>query len=183
MTITAPVDGDLTDPAWAQQVTDFINDYISGRTVRKAAATSRNTTVTRTADPELTLSLPVNSVWDFECHLLLTSAANAAGDFAGEFTFPAGCTVDHGSLGLTDVLASGNIGDVTAGTATSNDSSSPSLFAGIGCSTTMTFAVYFGRIAIGATPGSLTLAWAQLSSNANNTTVNIGSKLIARRAA
>src|SRR5690349_14571071 len=180
MTITAPIDGDDLDPAWAQQVTDFINDYISGRTVRKAAATSRNTTTSRTADPELTLSLPANSTWDFECHLLLNSAANAAGDFAGEFTYPGLATVDHGSLGLIDTLASGGSADLHAGTATSNDTTSPTTFFVFGTSTTLTYAVIFGRIALGATAGSLTLAWAQFGSNGNNTNVNIGSKLLAR---
>lgn len=183
MPIVAPIDGDDLDPAWATQVTDFINDYISGRTVRKSSATSRNTTAARVADPDLTLSLPANSTWDWECHLLLSSAANAAGDFAGEFTYPGLATVDHGSFGLIDTLASGGSADLNAGTATSNDTTSPTTFFAMGTSTVITYALIMGRIALGATAGSLTLAWAQFGSNGNNTTVNIGSKLIARRAA
>jgi hypothetical protein len=183
MTIVAPIDGDDLDPAWATLVTDFINDYISGRTVRKASATSRNTTVARVADPELTLSLPANSTWDFEVHLFLTSAANAAGDIGVEVSYPSLATVEFGPMGLANSLASGATADVNGGTATSNDTTSPSGAVAFGVSTVMTLALLFGRIALGATAGSLTVNWAQDSSNGNNTTVNIGSKLIARRAA
>lgn len=146
----------------------------------KTSATSRNTTVSRTADPDLTLALPANSAWEVQIVLLLSSAANAAGDFSGEIAFPTGSTVSSGGHGLDIGLASGATSSLTAGTASSSDSSTPTTNIDWGCSTIITEAVLRARVTT-STAGSVTLNWAQSSTNGSNTTVNIGSRIVATK--
>jgi hypothetical protein len=146
----------------------------------KTSDTSRNTTVVRVADPDLTLALPANSTWEYTLMLILNSAANAAGDFSGEMAFPSGAVHAFGSHGVDIALPSGQSADLSADSDT-RDATSPSADFGVGCSTLTTSVFVHGRVEIGATPGSLTLNWAQNTSNANNTTVQDGSFMVAHR--
>lgn len=148
----------------------------------KTVDTSRASDATRTADPDLTISLPANSTWAFTFTLILTSAANAAGDFTGEIQFPASAVVMDGVHGLVDTLASGRSADLLAHGFT-RDSSSPTPQFDIGCSTLATAVMIQGRIELGATAGSLLLAWGQLASNGNATVLQDGSTLHAVRLA
>lgn len=163
--------------AIADQVDALTSSYFEE--ARKTALTSRASTTVQAADPHLTIPLPASTVWHFSAVLLVSSAANAAGDLAFQFTAPAGATLDVGHLALHDSLASGSSG--TAEGAGVGGSGSPSLLMAAGASTTVTTVQVEGRIVFGVTAGSLTLTWAQLASNANATTLNVGSKLTARR--
>jgi len=146
----------------------------------KTVDTSRASTVARVADPDLSVTLPADSDWDFELVLLISSAANAAGDFSGEFAYPTGAAISHLTLGLVDTLASGISADLSADGNT-RDATSPSNAFDLGCSTAVVCALVSGRIEVGSTAGALTLNWAQLASNANATVVQDGSRLVARR--
>jgi hypothetical protein len=138
---------------------------------------------TRSADPDLTIALPANSVWDFELKLLITSAANAAGDFAADLAYPAGAVVSALTHGLDLALPSGTFGDLKA-IGITRDSTSPTFSFGIGCSNTPTALYVAGRIEVGATPGSLTLEWAQNATDAvNATTLQDGSTMTCHRVA
>lgn len=149
-------------------------------TARKTVATSRNTTTVQAADPDLVIPLLANTTWDITSLMLVSSAANAAGDFAFQYTYPAGCTVDLGHLAPHDSLASGSNSSLESA-GVSNSTASPTGLMAAGASTSITSHWVWGRIAVGATAGNFTLTWAQLSSNANNTTLNIGSNLTLRR--
>lgn len=147
----------------------------------KTADTSRASTIVRTADPDLVVALPGNSIYDFELMLILTSAADAAGDFSGEVQWTAPTAVVMlGSLGLTEVLATGRTADLVAW-GRPRDSASPSANFDHGVSTSGTHLLVSGRIEIGATGGNLLLAWAQLASNINATVLQDGSYLTAYR--
>lgn len=169
-----PVAGDK--PTAAQ-----INTFVP-LSAYKSASTSRNTTTTPAADADLTIALPASTTWDFDGLLLLTSAANAAGDFMFQFTWPTAATLSHGAWGLHNVLASGSQSDLE-GAATSADSTSPSVLYAAGASTTVTGVFFKGRIIMSTTAGNLAVAWAQFSSNANNTTLNAGSHMTCRQVA
>lgn len=146
----------------------------------KASATSRNTTVTNTADPDLSIALPASSTWDLTAKLLLSSAANAAGDFKFEWQYPANATLTSTPLALVATLASGTSADVEAG-ATAPDATSPSSGHAFGCSTNIATALCTGRVTLGATAGNVLIAWSQQNSNGSNTTVNAGSSVTAVR--
>jgi len=147
-------------------------------TASKSATTSRNTTTTETADPHLVLPLLANRTYDVKGVLLVTSAANAAGDFRCSFTFPTGATVSSGAIGVHDSLASLTSADGQfSGEAA--DATSPTAAVGYGASTSVTAIQVELRVAVGANAGNLTLQWAQLASNANNTNLLSGSWLTA----
>lgn len=151
------------------------------RTVEKSGDTTRTSTITRTADPDLALALPANSTWEFTGALILTSAANAAGDFSYEWQFPASATLTAVNHGMDIGLASGSVGTIEAVVQANQTGTSPTTAQNYGCSTTQTGVIVTGRIVLAGTAGSLTLAWAQQSSNASGTTLQNGSYITARR--
>ncbi len=147
----------------------------------KSASTSRASTIVRVADPDLVIALPANTTWDFDMILQLRGAANAAGDFSGEFSFPASSVVSYTAHGLVDTLASGQSADLQADASGGRDAASPTNSFDFGVSTSFTSVLVSGRIELGATAGSLSFNWAQQSSNVNATIVEAGSRLIATR--
>ena len=151
--------------------------YMTRISASKATDTSRNTTTTNTADPDLVLPLAANTSYDVHLMLILTSAANAAGDFKAELQFPSGATCSFVPHGLIDTLASGSSGDLQAGSV-SLDTSSPTGSFSAGVSTSATGVLITARVTT-VSAGDLTLAWSQLASNANNTTLKGGSTMTA----
>jgi hypothetical protein len=145
----------------------------------KAGTTSRNTTVTMTADPDLAITFPASTTWDFELLLFLVSAANAAGDFKCELSWTGTATVSAADVALSDALPSGVFADLAA-LGVPLDTTTPAGTWGFGTSTSTTNAQLFGHITT-TTSSVLTLNWAQLASNGNNTSVLAGSKFVARR--
>lgn len=145
-------------------------------TAVKSADTSRNTTTTFTADPHLALSLSAHTYHIFG-NLYLNSAANAAGDFQYRWSWTNDMNVRMGGIGVVDTLASGSSAD---GQFARNqaDTTSPTAALSFGASTTGTNILVTARVLV-TTAGTLTLEWTQLSSNANNTTLEAGSWLTA----
>lgn len=182
--IIALADNDVADASWFADITAAVNShetFLGSLVARKGSATPRSSTTTHAADPDLTLALPALTTWDFTSLLFVTSAANAAGDLAFQFAYPVGCTVDVGHLAVHDSIASGSTAGVEAA-GTPNSTTSPTTAMAAGASTAITNVFVWGRITLGSTAGSLTLMWAQLASNANATTLGIGSNITARRA-
>jgi hypothetical protein len=142
----------------------------------KSANTARSSTTTRTADPHLTLTVRANVSYTLSGLLILSSAANAAGDFNMDFAFPANAVVHWGGIGPNNTITSGSFigGEFQA---QSNQTVSPTGATPYGATTVPNTVLLSGYIAVGATAGSLTLQWAQQTSNANATTLLIGSWL------
>lgn len=162
---------------------DHNNDaltYAIPLTATKPLTTSRNTVTATAADPDLSLTIPAGGTWDFELPLLLSSAANAAGDFLCELGWTGTASVPNvGIHGLHNTLASGSQADLE-GAGVSNDSTSPTAAFVVGTSTSTSMALIKGHI-LTSTVVVLTLNWAQFSSNANNTNLLQGSTFTARR--
>jgi len=161
---------------------DDLNAWLPVK-VQKPTATSRNTTVVEAIDPHLQLALPANTTWDFRFVLFISSAANAAGDFSGRLEWTAAsASVSYSAWGPSNSLASGTVApDVNFGPTTRLEADGNGLDIVFGASTTGVMVVYTGTITLVAGAGTLSLWWAQDSSNANNTSVLEGSFATAER--
>jgi hypothetical protein len=126
------------------------------RQVAKAALLNRASTVTPTDDPDLTLSVVANAVYEVRALLVWT---NGGGGFRMTWNVPAAA-----SMTWTDGGGSGAVAPTTNGTFVSS---------------TGTESV--GRLVTGANAGACTLQWAQNTSNAANTALQAGSFLSLRR--
>lgn len=124
-------------------------------------------------DNELLFSVAAdtNYVFKFVCSTL--SAANAAGDIAIGFSFPAGAVCHFGGVGAHNALASGSSENgewIFREAATSGTTNIP-----YGCSTAGLTVVIEGYLDVAGTAGTLQLIWAQQSSNVNATSMRVGS--------
>lgn len=146
----------------------------------KASDTSRNTTASPSSDPELSIVLPANATYEWSADCLVSSAANAAGDFRIRMAWTNTATVTWRAMGLDISLASSTAGTVNAA-GTAGDATSPTSDVTFGASTAVSAPRLFGEITTGGSPVTLTVEWAQSASNANNTSLLIGSRLWARR--
>src|SRR4051812_11958614 len=94
--------------------TQFNEFLVNIRWARKSANLDRSSTTTFADDPDLTLSVLANAVYEVRCSLLVHSASQAAGDFKMKFTAPAGAVLLATASGY-DVAATTNNGVVAAG--------------------------------------------------------------------
>ena len=133
-----------------------------------------NNSTTLVNDSVLFWPLTANVTYDFRIVILYTS--NATANFKFAFTFPAGCRLDFGFVGLllggtntVDSRAAINI--ASAGTVSIAGGAAPE-------------AVHInGTLSVGGTAGNLQLQFAQNTANASNTVVNAGSSGTLRQVA
>jgi hypothetical protein len=144
----------------------------------KGGDTSVNTDTSHNPDPDLTVTL-VPGTHEVDFVGIVTSAANAAGDFSYRWAYPGDAQLSAGGIGSDDTLASGSAAGAVNVAATSADATSPAGPYNHGCSTTPT-SVEGKAIVTIVTTGAVTIEWAQASSNGNNTTLKAGSSLVAR---
>jgi hypothetical protein len=173
-----------TDPSAGQTLTAAkvaeLASYGVPIQAEKASATSRNTTTSPTADPELVIVLPANRTYDVRVALLVT-AGNAAGDIRIAFGWTNTATVTYTGLGPVKTLASGTTGDGEF-FSIGPDNTSTSTAVGYGASSTVTTVWADARVVTGGSNVTLSLLWSQDTSSATNSTLEAGSKMIARRA-
>jgi hypothetical protein len=146
----------------------------------KASPTSRNTTTSPAADPELVIVLPANRTYDVTAELIVT-AGNAAGDIRVAFGWTNTATVTYTGLGPVKTLASGSTGDGEF-FAIGPDNTTTTTAVGYGASTTATAVWIRARVVTGGSNVTLSLLWAQDTSSGTDSTVAAGSKMVARRA-
>lgn len=146
--------------------------------VIKAGDTSRSSTVSRTADPDLSVTLSPGE-WELDA-LLLVTGGNAAGDFNFDWAFPADATLSSGTHGVLDDLASGTTAANVNVAGYSADTATPTGGHSIGASTSVTAVISHATVTI-VTAGAVTIEWAQNSSNGTATVLKAGSKLTARK--
>lgn len=147
---------------------EALNGYVV-----KAADESVTSSTTHQDDNHLTYTIPQAGTYIADWHIGVTSAADAAGDISVRFTFPAGTLHVH-HYGLTTSLPSATEADLRAPFGA--EASSPSTARTFGASTNSTSLLI--RTVLQATAsGTLTLQWAQATSNANATTVEAGSNM------
>lgn len=126
------------------------------RSVAKASVTSRANTVAPADDPELTLSVAANAVYEVRCLIVWT---NGGGGMRIVWNVPA-----LSSMTWTDGGSAGYTSPTTNATFVSSTGVEP-----------------VGRLVTGATAGACTLQWAQNTTNAGATALQAGSFLTLRR--
>lgn len=134
-------------------------------TKRKAADTSRTSTTTVTDDPDLLFAVAANEVRDFTAHLIFQSTS-ATPDLKFTCAGPSGSTVTYAgqwfSNGTSTIIPATSGGTTTACDVGGNQIS------------TVTIS---GTCTNGATPGNLSIQWAQNTSNATAMILYAGSYL------
>lgn len=128
------------------------------RQVAKSGTTSRSSNVTPADDPDLTLTVTATYVYEVRCLAVWT---NGGGGMRVAWNVPAAASMtwtDGGGAGATSASTNATF---TASTGTE----------------------MVGRLTVGANSGSITLQWAQSTSNAGATVLQAGSFLSLRRIA
>lgn len=137
----------------------------------KAVDTSRSTTTTLTADPDLAITVAAAGTYDFEGYLNFEGAASGTGDLQFEITSVGTlryvCVHNDPSTGNQISATTQGGGIVTCSTATAG---------------TLRSANMKGDL-IAASTGTLTLLWAQNTSSATATILHAGSWIKLRRKA
>lgn len=146
----------------------------------KASDLPRASTTSESADPDLSILLPANRTYLVEAGCIISSAANAAGDFKIGFEWTNSATVTILGLGLSAAgLASGTITDLEG--VAQHATSSPTTGISYGASTTPTTVLRRMRVVTGGSDVIFTVRWAQQSSSLSATNLLTGSWLVGER--
>ena len=147
-------------------------------TARKTSDTSRASTTTTTADPELTFELVANGVYIWDGWLKYTGIA--AGDINIDFTIPTGALGEYTAFGAGRgvISATGTPGVLQANTADTNgymirtESNDISQARSFGAIAGTDFSLLMsGIVRVSTTAGTFALEWAQAVSDATATVV------------
>jgi hypothetical protein len=158
---------DLTGAGTSGQVDDqsaspVLSPYDSGTgtitQVKKPADTDRNSTITPAADPDLTQPVAANATYDVEC---VAVWSNGGGGFRATWAVPSG----------------------TSMTWTDNDGVGQTSPSGVVTFSATTGTTLKGTLTTGSTAGSISLSWAQNTSNAGTTSLRAGCSLKLTRTA
>jgi hypothetical protein len=156
--------------------TDFNEWLVNTRWARKSANTDRASTTTFADDPDLTLAVLANAVYEVRCSLLVHSANQAAGDFKMKFTAPAGSTLLATAYGY-DAAATTNNGVVAAGLTLNTTGS----FGVVQVVEPWNPVQVNGVLVTSGTAGFFTLQWAQTASSVTLTRLQAQSFLMLNR--
>lgn len=146
-----------------------INGYVI-----KTADQSVTSSTTLVNDTHLSFAIPASGTYIVDAWLYGVSAANAAGDLAVGFSFPAG-TFHAGGAGGPDINLASNSIEPGEWLAALSVASGTGVVA-FGLSTTVTQSHVHG-ILIATAAGTLQLMWAQYGSNASASTLKAGSHM------
>lgn len=149
--------------------------YMTRLTASKPLDTPRFSVTVRAADPDLVVPMAANTTYDMEALLLGASEVNGGGNFSGEWQYPSDAIMTFTAHGLVSTLASGTSADLQAG-AVSQDGTSPAGPFVVGLSTSTSGIVVTGTITT-VSAGNLTLAWAQATTNVNDSILKAGSRV------
>jgi hypothetical protein len=175
-----------TDPSAGQTLTAAKLAELATYSVRIEASKASDSPAltsdaTLNADPDLVIVLPANRTYDVDGWMIHSSAANAAGDIQFGWSWTNTATVTMYGLGPHNSMASGSQSDLES-IARAADTASPTAGTPYGASTTSTNTHLRARVVTDASAVTLTLNWAQATSNASGTTLHAGSYISARRA-
>lgn len=140
--------------------------------VMKPADTSRTSNTTLTADPDLTLAVAANALYRFWCFLDYEGAALGTGDIKWQFTVPTSSTLRY-HLVCWSPLGAANTQNTMAAGGTAN--------AGTINTGNLAGATMHGTLDTAGTAGSITLLWAQITSNATSTILHAQSAMVLDR--
>lgn len=143
--------------------------------VQKQSTTSRTSTISQTADPELVLPLLSLTVYKVIATMMIRSAADAAGDLQCSWDWTGTMTVTETVLGPHSSITTGTQSDLESFMA-SPDSVSATAAISLGA-TLAGVTAQVSAYVVCAVAGNLSLRWAQLNSNVNATSLLAGSSL------
>lgn len=177
--------------AGGQRITGTLMRSMLPMTARKTADTSRAATTTAVADPHLTFEVEASAVYTW--HGWLKFDGPVGGDFNIDFTTPSGALGEWtgwgaGVAAITSVNTTPALISDTASTrgylirTETNDVTQSRSFGTLAVGTALT-ATLHGTLRVSTTPGTFSLDWAQLSSDAGSTTLYTDSWLEMRRIA
>lgn len=149
----------------------------SSTVIRKAADETVTSSAALQNDNELLFAIAASEAWVIFAYLFTDGAT--AGDIQATFTGPAGST------GVVAVVGPGTAATAFADSLVNNQGGAfaAGLPAGTFGAGNKTLVTVVGSVVNGATPGNVTLQWAQRASSATATTVYTGSFLVATRTA
>lgn len=136
-------------------------------TSKKTAATSRSGTTTRTADPDLSVSL-LSGVWYKVTALIFVTSASSIPDISYSWTTPAGTILGNFRQDAFDTSATPTEDRFAGGW---SDNNAIALVSG------QTMVIRIDGSIHSDTAGSMSFDWAQDTSSGTDTTVNFGSYL------
>ena len=144
------------------------------QTAYQSADQTRNNNTTYLSSPDLVLPMLANGVYAFDASILYDT--NSTADFKHKALLPSGAVVDRVAT-WTNTTSGTAVDSVVAHDAlTSWDYASGGVAGG-----TIMCARPCGLITVGATPGTLTIQFAQNTANASNTILKRGSWVSLRR--
>lgn len=150
-----------------------VNTWFVPLAAVKTADTSRASTTTLTADPDLTLSVGANSTYFVELILIYTGASGV-NFFQWDFTVPTSATYVYSFI-YQNSAGTTNVQQQNAGTSGSWANTT-------GVTNFLSMEIK-GTLTTSSTAGTFALTWAQHASGATNTTLRAGSQMMARRIA
>jgi len=163
-----------------------VNSWFLPLAAYKAGITNRSNTTSRTADPDLALAIPAGTVYAITCYLSYSTGATSGIGLAFGFTSWSGVSGHWG--------AAYRVSGDAASASNAGNSGTPDFlwtdFAGSGgqwgAAATPGDSKYHavliqGTFINGGAAGTLSVNWAQDSSNATNLGLSAGCNLIARR--
>lgn len=175
-----------------QRITASLLSSAQPMTVRKTSDTSRSSTTTAVADPHLQFTnLPANAVYTLTGWLQYSTST--AADILIDWTTPAGAQGAWGAYGAghSPVISFNTTPAITSDTQQSrgypvrletNVIGQSRSFGGLGTGVTLTTGI-FALMRVGSTGGTYSMDWAQLASDATNTTIYTDSWLCLQRIA
>lgn len=149
-----------------QKVTGDLLASMQPLTARKVSDTSRASTTTTTADPELQFSVEANAVYTMDGWIKYDAVT--AADISMDWSAPSGSLGEWTGSGAANDIAGAASGYLIQVAAT--DITTARSFGGGGIGVLLTVNVY-GTLRVGSTAGTYSFDWAQLASNATATTV------------
>jgi len=172
--IIAPQLGDLADPAWADEITDAVNDHetrladldalLSLVTYKDTIETVNNTAVIQN-DDELFLSVSASTKYIFDLYVPYNSGTTP--DLKVGWTLPASAT----NVWRVDYF------DTAAAAQKGQSSTVPTTGFVIGGFGADLFAYFTGTISVSTTAGTMQVVWAQNTANASNSSILAGAYL------
>lgn len=148
-----------------------VNSWLAPTAVYKTSATTRQSTTTLTADPDLTLTVAANAVYQFQALILCSSGSGQAYKWTLALT--------GGATGTLNYMW-GNVDGWTTLPQTAGASQNVATPAGVGSDRTH---LINGIAVITGTGGAVTYQWAQQTSGAFNTVTDTNSYMIMQRIA
>ena len=164
-------------PTWAsgQVLTaSDVNTWFVPKAVYKGSTTARTSTTTLADDPDLTFTVAASATYLFQALLIYDGGSGGSvGNFKFAFTVPTSATLYYGFIWQDASSVTHNSVDITNATNTLDTN-------GLG---TWFHINIRGTLVVSSTAGSMTLQWAQGTSNGTRVDLSVGSHLTAQRVA